>query len=156
MPRNKAKTLAAACAQEGKTQKRLQREQPVDDNGSEEPIVISEDEDEDVCSWSEEETESEREQGDDDIFEVLQGEEVINGLQKLCKMQQDLEGLSMPTSYERIMAVKGSQQWRKAEANRALGYNGLSERRKQVIRQENHKKEAVAAKMQETYVSSTF
>ncbi|KIJ39220.1 hypothetical protein M422DRAFT_258109 [Sphaerobolus stellatus SS14] len=177
MPRNKAKTLAAARAWEGKAQKRQQEEQPIDDNGSSEPIVISDSED-DVCSWSggvictpdihgtddgyitvwdtEEEIESVGEQGDNDIFEVLQGEEVIDGLQKSCKMQQDLEELSTPTSYERIMGVKGSKQWRKAESNRALGYNGLSERRKREIRQENREKEAAAAKMQETKMAKNF
>ncbi|KIJ33272.1 hypothetical protein M422DRAFT_264821 [Sphaerobolus stellatus SS14] len=163
-----------------------QGEQPIDDNGSEGPIVISDseepivisDSEDDVCSWSggvicapdihgtddgyitvwdtEEEIESVGEQGDDDIFEVLQGEEVIDGLQKSCKMQQDLEELSTPTSYERIMGVKGLKQWRKAESNRALGYNGLSGHRKREIQQENHEKEAAAAKMRETKMAKNF
>jgi len=67
---------------------------------------------------------------EDDDLEDISGEAVIEGLQREWQMRQDLEQLALPTVAEKLMSYSNASLWRKAESNRSLGYNGLSERTK--------------------------
>ncbi|KIJ39955.1 hypothetical protein M422DRAFT_257274 [Sphaerobolus stellatus SS14] len=143
MPPKNTKKLAVARAQAGKARKQHQEKEVIEIEDS--SCFSSSESDEDgITSWSggvnsiteEEELQAgfftfEGEEigseDDNEILEVLEGAEVIKGLWKACQVQQDLEQLVQPTPYEMIMKRKNAKEWKKAESNWGLGYNGLSE-----------------------------
>jgi hypothetical protein len=69
-------------------------------------------------------------------LEALEGQDLLDGLRNKWELlQQELEDLAKPTPYEHISKKTGAREWKKAEAKRALGYNGLSAWRKRGIAQ---------------------
>ena len=58
----------------------------------------------------------------------LEGEELVESLQ--TQLQNELKSLSVPSPYEVISQSHTSEDWTKAEGNRSLGYNKLSDRTK--------------------------
>jgi hypothetical protein len=61
----------------------------------------------------------------------LEGEDLLDGLwNKWELLQQELENLANPYPYEHILKKTKAKEWKNAEAQRELGYNGLSDRRK--------------------------
>ncbi|KIJ35021.1 hypothetical protein M422DRAFT_262759 [Sphaerobolus stellatus SS14] len=173
MPRNSTKKLAAEWARAGKAAKRQEQDEPIVIN-----LISESEEDSDIecTSWQgsvshtmsdckdaensyitvSDGNENIRIDMEDENLEILVGEGVIDGLRKACQVQRDLEGLSTSTPYEIVMEKKGAKQWKEAEANQSLGYNGLSDRRKREIWQEQQEKEAAAAEKRERYVLQKY
>jgi hypothetical protein len=89
------------------------------------------------------------ESGGSDI-EILEGDDVVEGLRKAYQIRCDLEKLAQSNSFESIMTIKGTKEWKKAEAKRSLGYNGLSDRTHRHKRQKQQENEASAAVICET------
>ncbi|KAF9008040.1 hypothetical protein BDQ17DRAFT_1323937 [Cyathus striatus] len=100
-----------------------------------------------VLSESEDELEEWIEDGDnegeglDADLEELAPEEVLENLQRECQFQADMEVLSRPTPYEKVLTNKPTKFWKKAEAHWHLGYNGQSDRTKCYHSQQLHEKE---------------
>jgi hypothetical protein len=79
---------------------------------------------------------------DDDDLEDLEGEDLLESLQnKWVLLQQEIEELEKPTPYEHILKKTVAGEWKKAEAQRGLGYNGQSARWKREIAQKMREKE---------------
>jgi hypothetical protein len=95
-------------------------------------------------------TEDERDRDDmDEILVGLDKDEVLDGLRQECQTLRELDELTKPNLYDRILTTKTSSHWKKAEKNRALGYTGNSARRKRELAQiqrENEKRNSVARK----------
>jgi hypothetical protein len=86
-------------------------------------------------------TGAESDENDEDL-EDLEGEDLLDSLRnKWEHRQQELEDLAKPTPYKHILKKTTANEWKKAEANRGLGYNGESARRKREIAQQLREKE---------------
>ena len=76
-------------------------------------------------------------------FSELEGDELVGSLQK--QLEAEIKMLRQPTPYELITKSRTAKEWVKAESNRSLGYNGLSERTKRRNDQQARAKEKVDA-----------
>ena len=75
---------------------------------------------------------------EDDLLSELEGNDLIESLRsQMCKGAGSCEGL---TGYQEIQKKISTQQWKKAERNRGLGYNGLSNRTQRRIGQQAREK----------------
>jgi len=100
----------------------------------------SDDEDWKDTDWDGGGAESDEDCNED--LEDLEGQDLLDALRNKWELlQQELEDLAKPTPYEHISKKTGAREWKKAEAKRALGYNGLSARRKREIAQKLREKE---------------
>lgn len=79
--------------------------------------------------------------GDD--FEDMDGEELVGSLQRQMEGEiQLLEQLAMKkTSHDGLMRDISMQEWKRAESNRSLGYNGQSVRSKRRYKEMERKAE---------------
>ena len=85
---------------------------------------------------------SESDEEDNADLEALEGENLLDGLRNKWELlQQELENLAKPTPYEHILKKTMPKDWENAEAQRGLGYNGLSNRRKREVAQQLREKE---------------
>lgn len=80
-------------------------------------------------------TEWDSDSSEDEVDE-LEGDELVDSLQReieheICLLQE-LE----PTPYERLMTVVTEKEWKRAEQKRGLGYNGHGERTQRKQQQE--------------------
>jgi hypothetical protein len=155
----KARKAAAARAREGKAQKKvmlnnedalelssdnmqLEKESDAEctdwTGGVNHVLSDSEnDEDwEDIYSASEA---SDSDNDEDHDLEELEGQDLVEGLHKYWALE--LQELAQLTPYELLLQKKIPKEWKKAEAKRELGYNGLSDRRKREIAQKLRIKE---------------
>ena len=68
----------------------------------------------------------------DDYMSKMDGQELRDSLENQMEREiEQMEGGENPTAYKVLMREIKANQWRKAETNRSLGYNGLSKRKKQ-------------------------
>ncbi|KAF8990989.1 hypothetical protein BDQ17DRAFT_1333140 [Cyathus striatus] len=86
--------------------------------------VLSESEDK-MEEWIEDEYDEM--EGLDADLEELAPDEVLENLQCECQFQADMEVLSRPTPYEKVLANKPAKFWKQAETHWYLGYNGQSD-----------------------------
>jgi hypothetical protein len=85
---------------------------------------------------------SESDEEDNVDLEELEGEDLLDGLRNKWELlQQELENLANPYPYEHILKKTKAKEWKNAEAQRGLGYNGLSDRRKREVAQQLREKE---------------
>ncbi|KAG6822089.1 hypothetical protein H0H92_015339, partial [Tricholoma furcatifolium] len=102
-------------------------------------------EESDLESDVEEDREWQDTESDDEVIE-LEGPELVDGLRQKWELRQKNQVTEYTetklTAYTYLMAKKTNKEWTKAEAQRGLGYTGLSDRRKREINKELHDKEA--------------
>lgn len=143
MSRKKKSVLAAAArAREGKQAKKLARASEVIEISSNSGMDLE------VCSWdggvnhevtsdsefclTDSDDESEAEE-----FSDLDGEELVQSI------EEEMKKMGLPKPLAIIMQSVGKTAvWKKAEQNRAMGYNGLSTRTQQFHAQKARRKEA--------------
>ncbi|KAJ7708564.1 hypothetical protein B0H14DRAFT_2646573 [Mycena olivaceomarginata] len=105
--------------------------------------TVSDNEGENECSWdggvnhsisdsgsdwnSTENSDHANSDSDSDLSE-LEGPDLVQSLQ--TQLEQEIHALGRATAYETINAPISTKNWRQAEANRALGYTGNSDRTK--------------------------
>jgi hypothetical protein len=97
-----------------------------------------EDTDENLTSEMDEDSDS-----DEDLdLEELEGQDLVEALKKYWELEMELQKISQPTPYELLLQKRNlkPQEWKKVEARRGLGYDGLSDRRKREIKQQLRKK----------------
>jgi len=144
----KAQKTAAARARAGKVQKKLVSDSNDSDlectgwsGGVNHVLSDSEhDEDwEDVHSVSEDSTADDSDSDGD--LEELEGQDLLEGLEKHWEVEQEMQDLMKPMLYDILMGKKMVKEWKRVEAKRGLGYNGLSDRRKREINQKQREKE---------------
>jgi len=68
--------------------------------------------------------------GSDDCMSEMEGQELRDSLE--LQMEGEIEQIQEGRAYEVLMREINAGQWKKAETNRSLGYNGLSRRKKQL------------------------
>ena len=80
------------------------------------------------------------------VDDDLDLEEILQNLreQSMLEVQAEVEKLLKPMPYKTIMKKRSIQDWKKAEANRNLGYNGMSDRTKR-FHEKNQRDRAEAA-----------
>jgi hypothetical protein len=71
---------------------------------------------------------SESEPGSDEEFSELEGDELLESLQRQAAEEAKL--LQKPVPYEELRRAVSRQEWKKAEAKRGFGYTGNSGRTK--------------------------
>jgi hypothetical protein len=104
-----------------------------------EPIFIGSgsESDDEVCSWtggvnyqpSDHDLTDGSEYSDDDserYLEDLNDQELVQHLE--CEVQAEIALLQNQTVFEQLQRKATDSEWKKAESNRALGYNGQSDR----------------------------
>ncbi|KAG6894080.1 hypothetical protein C0993_012397 [Termitomyces sp. T159_Od127] len=147
MIRRKALKIAAARAREGRAKQReVQKDISISDSSDQEIVVgLADTPINDECTaWTggvnHEESEEESEDGnwndtdndmesEDEELEQLEGEELVKGLKKKWEcLQKEMEGFKRGSLYSQLSQPKTWKDWKKAEANQKLGYNGLSKR----------------------------
>src|SRR6266487_208167 len=62
-------------------------------------------------------------------LEELEGKDLRLSLE--AELKRELELLNQPSPYEEIRRTISCKEWKRAESNRSLGYNGHSKRTKQ-------------------------
>ncbi|KAG6884084.1 hypothetical protein C0993_001552, partial [Termitomyces sp. T159_Od127] len=68
-------------------------------------------------------------ESEDEELEQLEGEELVKGLKKKWEcLQKEMEGFERGSLYSQLSQPKTRKDWKKAEANWKLGYNGLLKR----------------------------
>jgi len=81
--------------------------------------------------------------GSNDCMSEMEGQELRDSLE--LQMEEEIgqiqDGEKNPTAYGEMMRGINAGQWKKAETNRRLGYNGLSRRKKQLDMQKARKAE---------------
>jgi ribosomal protein S13 len=97
--------------------------------------------DQDVCSWTGGVNNHLEDRPDDwvdtpedlemDDLEELEGEELQNSLENQMDQESEMFEKADAAIYRKLMRSISSKEWKRAEMNRGLGYNGQSERSKQ-------------------------
>jgi len=140
--------LQAAKAREGRALKRLEIDSELDTEGESSEV--------EVTSWTGgvnnhligldgsdsdvDDTEWESESSEDEVDE-LEGDDLVESLRKEIENELNLLKQTAQTPYEKINnANLTSKDWKKAEQNRGLGYNGLASRTQRKHRQEEREK----------------
>jgi hypothetical protein len=146
MPCKKSHAAAAARAREGRARKLFGNNltESIDEEcqwtGGVNHILSS---DSEFC-WTDSDTDSESESD----FSELEGQELIESLHA-C-LEKELEMLGAQTPYEKVsQRTLTSEEWKKAEGNRGLGYTGNSDRSRRRKEQEARKKEEKDAVLRE-------
>ncbi len=67
------------------------------------------------------------ESSEDDMSEV-EGDDIVESVR--ASLEHEIKLLAIPTQYEQISRKLTADDWKKAEKNRSLGYNGNSDRTK--------------------------
>ena len=139
---------AAACARKGRAAARKHRvdlEDPEPIHPEQEPFNELTDEDNERTKWTggvihipDSESDSDRdfdpssalesEPGSDEEFSELEGDELLESLQRQAAEEAKL--LQKPVPYEELKRGVSGQEWKKAEAKRGFGYTGNSGRTK--------------------------
>ena len=160
--KSKSKKRSAANAREAKVQKRLKT---ADEEHKTTSIQTDSDSDVEVTSWTGgvknhliisddidsdfDNTEWEVEYSEDDLDD-LEGEELIESLQKEIEHEISLLEELNTTPYEKISQVNlTTKKWKNVEKKRGFGYNGHAERTQRKHRQrarEKAEKDAVTRK----------
>jgi hypothetical protein len=78
----------------------------------------------------------------DSDFSELEADDLIESLRAEVEKEMREEMQVLPTLYQKLTQPVSSKEWRKAESNRALGYNGLSSRSNRRHAQEVREKDA--------------
>ncbi|KAF8989372.1 hypothetical protein BDQ17DRAFT_1334093, partial [Cyathus striatus] len=115
---------------------------------------ISDSED-DISAWEDEEKTTVDENECPDL-EELAPHEVLESLRRECQFHADLDVLSKPTAYEKILANKPTSSWKKAEAQHCHGYNGRSDRTKRHNNKKLRDKEKKDAVTRKSNTAKTF
>lgn len=122
------------------------------DNTATNPIILDlepEDDDE-ICTWAggvnnhlEDDLEGwidlSEDSDDDDEIEELEGDELRESLES--QMAREAETILEAAVYQKLMRKITPKEWKKAELNRGLGYNGQSERSQQRRKKNAREKE---------------
>ncbi|KAF9000982.1 hypothetical protein BDQ17DRAFT_1492761 [Cyathus striatus] len=85
------------------------------------------DSEDEMLDWLDEDEEGVVDRKTDAELEELVPHEVLESLWHECQLHADLDVLSRPTHYERILANKPARFWKKAKSQCFLGYNGMSD-----------------------------
>jgi hypothetical protein len=93
-------------------------------------------------------TSSDESESGAESLDDLSGDELELNLQQQRERLAELAALMRPTPYSQIRDPKTVHQWAKAEANRALGYNGQSGRTKRRKDKEARDREAFRKQVQ--------
>ena len=103
-------------------------------------------------SKSEDWEDSDTDESDDKSLSELSGDDLD---QNMAEIRAELEALQAPSMFAMMMEGKTQKQWKKAESDRGLGYNGLSDRTRQ--RREKNTRDRVASResARTSYVIST-
>ena len=86
--------------------------------------------------------------GSNDYMSEMEGQELRDSLE--LQMEGEIEQIrngEKNSAYEELMREINTGQWKKAETNRSLGYNGLSRRKKQLDMQKAKQAEKENEKM---------
>ncbi|KAF9008711.1 hypothetical protein BDQ17DRAFT_1421917 [Cyathus striatus] len=111
---------------------------------------------EDVSEWENEDFQGvPGEDSNADLVE-LTPQEILGSLQCECQFHAELEILSTPTPYKKILANKPASFWKTAEAHHGLGYNGLSDRTKHHHNKKQCDKEEKDAVTRESNTAQKF
>ena len=146
--KRRSQQLQAAKAREGRALKRLQIDSNLDTDGESSEV--------EVTSWTggvnnhligfDEsdsdfgDTEWESEESEDEVDE-LEGADLVESLRKELENELNLLKQAAQTPYEKISnANLTARDWKKAEQNRGLGYNGLASRTQRKHRQDAREK----------------
>lgn len=146
--KRRSQQLQAAKAREGRALKRLQIDSNLDTDGESSEV--------EVTSWTggvnnhligfDEsdsdfgDTEWESEESEDEVDE-LEGADLVESLRKELENELNLLKQAAQTPYEKISnANLTARDWKKAEQNQGLGYNGLASRTQRKHRQDAREK----------------
>jgi hypothetical protein len=144
--KRRSQQLQAAKAREGRALKRLQIDSDLDTDGESSEV--------EVTSWTcvnnhiglDEsdsdfgDTEWESESSEDEVDE-LEGADLVESLRKEIENELNLLKQAAQTPYEKISNGNlTARDWKKAEQNRGLGYNGLASRTQRKHRQDAREK----------------
>jgi hypothetical protein len=88
-------------------------------------------------------------ESEDDV-EELEGEELLCSLQKSAEKELEQMAFSDSTKYQELQRTIGSNEWKKAESSRSLGYNGNSSRSQRRHAKAARDKEMVDAQLRKS------